>query len=307
MNSIKKVSIIGTGAIGATFASTIHDHIGDDLRIIASGERYDRYKNNGFIINEKAYDFNYVKPDESVEKADLLLIAVKYHHLDQVVNEIKNHVGENTIILSLLNGINSEEIISQYYDMNQILYSLVFKVDATRDGNKIIHSLPGTIAFGEADNAVYSDKVEKVKAFFDAAGVDYEIPEDMIKKMWWKFMVNVGINQSSAILKAPYGVFQSSDEALQLLKDTMQEVIILANVLGIGLEVSDMDIFIDLLFNLSKDGKTSMLQDVLAKRKTEVEMFAKVVIELGNEHNLMLPINDMMYKMIKVIEDTYEY
>jgi 2-dehydropantoate 2-reductase len=305
MTSVKKVSIIGTGAIGATFASTIHDYIGEDLRIIASDERYDRYEKNGFVINGKAYDFNYVKPEETVEKADLILIAVKYHHLDQVVKEIENHVGEDTIILSLLNGINSEEIISQYYNMEQILYSLVFKVDATRDGNKITHSLPGTIAFGEEKNDTHSKKVKKVKAFFDAAGVDYEIPKDMIKKMWWKFMVNVGINQSSAILKAPYGVFQSSDEALELLKDTMQEVIILANVLGVDLEENDMDTFIDLLFNLSKDGKTSMLQDVLAKRKTEVEMFAKVVCDLGNEHNLKLPINEMMYKMIKVIEDSY--
>lgn len=305
MTSIKKVSIIGTGAIGATFASTIHEHIGDNLRIIASGERYERYKKNGFIINGKTYDFNYVKPEETVEKADLLLIAVKYHHLDQVNKEIQKHVDENTIILSLLNGINSEEIIAEYYNMEQILYSLVFKIDATRDGNNITHSLPGTIAFGEEQNDVYSEKVEKVKDFFDAAGVNYEIPKDMIKKMWWKFMVNVGINQSSAILKAPYGVFQSSDEALDLLKDTMREVIILANVLGIDLEEKDMDEFIDLLLNLSVEGKTSMLQDVLAKRKTEVEMFAKVVIELGNKHNLKLPINDMMYKMIKVIEDTY--
>jgi len=182
---------------------------------------------------------------------------------------------------------------------------LVFKVDATRNGNRITHSLPGTIAFGEEKNEVYSEKVQKVKAFFDTANVNYEIPEDMIKKMWWKFMVNVGINQSSAILKAPYGVFQSSDEALELLKDSMREVIILANVLGVDLEENDMQTFIDLLFNLSKDGKTSMLQDVMAKRKTEVEMFAKVVCDLGKEHNLRLPINDMMYKMIKVIEATY--
>jgi len=305
MTSIKKVSIIGTGAIGATFASTIHGCIGDDLRIIASGERYDRYKKNGFIINGETYNFNYVKPRETVEKADLLLIAVKYHHLDRVIKEIENHVGENTIILSLLNGINSEDIISQYYDMSQILFSLVFKVDATRDGNIITHSLPGTIAFGEEKNEVYSEKVQKVKTFFDLAGVNYEIPEDMIRKMWWKFMVNVGINQSSAVLKAPYGVFQSSEEALELLKDSMREVIILANVLGVDLEENDMQTFIDLLFNLSKDGKTSMLQDVMAKRKTEVEMFAKVVCDLGKEHNLRLPINDMMYKMIKVIEATY--
>lgn len=305
MMSIKKVSIIGTGAIGATFAATIHDHIGDNLRIIASGERYKRYKAKGFSINKKAYDFNYVQPKELVEKADLLLIAVKYHHLDQVVKEIRNHVGKDTIILSLLNGINSEEIIGKHYDMNQILYSLVFKIDATREGNKISHSLPGTIAFGNKNNEVLSNKVKKVKDFFDKADVDYEIPIDMIRKMWWKFMVNVGINQSSAILKAPYGVFQSSKEALELLKDTMDEVVLLANVLGINLEQKDVDSFIELLFNLSSDGKTSMLQDVLAKRKTEVEMFAKVVCDLGKEHNLELPINDMMYKMIKVIEETY--
>jgi 2-dehydropantoate 2-reductase len=305
MESIKKVSLIGTGAIGGTFASQLYDSIGDDLRIITDEERYERYSKQGFIINERQYDFNYVKPDEVVEPADLLLIAVKYHHLPTVLDQIENHIGDNTIILSLLNGINSESIVGKRYGMDKLLYSLVFRVDATREGNVINHSLPGTIVFGEKNNEEYSQRVLKVKALFDAAGIHYQIPEDMMYKLWWKFMVNVGINQTSAILRAPYQVFQEQQEALDLLKDTMREVIVLANALGIDLKEEDMQEFIDLLHDLSGEGRTSMLQDVLAHRKTEVEMFAKVVCDLGEEHNIATPINKMLYQMIKTIENTY--
>ena len=124
----------------------------------------------------------------------------------------------------------------------------------------------------------------------------------MIRMLWWKFMVNVGMNQASAVMGAPYGVFQSSSEAHSLMVDLMREVIDLAHKAGIDLREQDLDDWNSVLETLSPEGKTSMLQDVEAGRKTEVEVFAGNVVELGEKYGLPTPVNRTFLRIIQVLE-----
>jgi 2-dehydropantoate 2-reductase len=115
-------------------------------------------------------------------------------------------------------------------------------------------------------------------------------------------MINVGINQASAVLRAPYSVFQTSQEARDLMESAMQEVIMLAEKERVPLSKEDINNWETVLFGLNPEGKTSMLQDVEAHRKTEVEMFAGKVIELGTRHNVSTPVNQKLFNMIKEID-----
>jgi 2-dehydropantoate 2-reductase len=124
----------------------------------------------------------------------------------------------------------------------------------------------------------------------------------MIQTLWWKFMINVGINQASAALRSTYGLFQTSREAKDLMESAMREVAAIARGLGIDLTEEDILKWNRVLSGLSPGGKTSMLQDVEAGRKTEVEMFAGKVMELGRRHNIPTPVNEKLYRLIKGME-----
>ena len=124
----------------------------------------------------------------------------------------------------------------------------------------------------------------------------------MLRILWWKYMINVGINQASAVLRAPYGIFQTSKEARELMAAAMREVIALAEKLHIALSEQDMADFDPFLMRLSPQGKTSMLQDVEAGRKTEVEMLAGKVMEMGRRLGVPTPVNRMLYDQIRKIE-----
>ena len=115
-------------------------------------------------------------------------------------------------------------------------------------------------------------------------------------------MINVGINQASAVLRAPYSVFQTSQEARDLMESAMQEVIILAEKEKIPLSKEDIKNWESVLSGLNPEGKTSMLQDVEANRKTEVGMFAGKVIELGRRHHIPTPVNQRLFDIIKEME-----
>ena len=302
MNKIKKVYLIGLGAIGGAYAGRIQENLPGCLKVVANRERAGRYGSSGIRINGATVAFDYVYPDEVKEKADLLLIAVKQHHLLQTIEDIRELIGPDTIILSLLNGISSEEIIGGIYGMDKMLYSFCVGTDATRTGTEINFGNIGNIIFGDRTNSETSQKVKMVREFFDKAHVPYKIPEDIIREQWWKFMMNVGINQVSAVLRAPYGVFNTPGAARDLMFAASQEVLDISAKAGILLNHEDLERYAKILETLSPDGKTSMFQDVEAGRKTEVEIFAGTVIELGRKYDVATPVNHVLFKLIKALE-----
>ncbi|HOP72337.1 MAG TPA: ketopantoate reductase family protein [Thermoclostridium caenicola] len=301
---IKRAHISGLGAIGSVFASFLYEHDRESVKVIVDAERARRYQAQGITVNGKRYDFDYVISQPSVEPADLILIAVKGHHLGESIEAIRPFVGENTILLSLLNGITSEDILAREFGDAHILHGFVVGTDATREGLSTRYSNKGKIVFGHK-NKPDSEDVQAVKAFFDRTGVPYANPSDILKEQWWKFLLNVGINQTSAVLRAPYWIFQNIQEARDLMMSAAREVLPIAQKEGINLKEEDIANFLPLVDTMAPDGKTSMLQDVEAGRKTEVELFAQTVVELGRKHGIPTPVNEMLYRMLRIIEQTY--
>ncbi|MFW5788642.1 MAG: ketopantoate reductase family protein [Spirochaetota bacterium] len=126
----------------------------------------------------------------------------------------------------------------------------------------------------------------------------------MVRTLWWKFMINVGINQASAILRASYGVFQRSEHARALMRAAMDEVIRLSRATGTGLTDADLAAWFETLATLDPGGKTSMLQDVEAGRPTEVDLFADTVVRLAGEHGLDAPVNRTFGQIIRAWEES---
>jgi 2-dehydropantoate 2-reductase len=278
------------------------DGSGFSTMLVAEGERYDRLKSEGLVINKKKYSIPVVHPDEAVPPADLILVALKNHDLPDAVHDLKKLVGNETIILSVMNGLDSEKYLGSVYGMDKLLYAIAVGIDALREGNSVIYTVSGKIVFGEADNSSPSERVLRVQNAFDRAGIKFETPTDMIRALWWKFMVNVGINQASAVMRAPYGVFQSSPEARKLVETLMHEVIVLAAREGVNLVEKDVDEWNAVLNGLSPNGKTSMLQDIEAGRKTEVDIFGGKVVDLGKKHGIPTPVNQTLLSIIHVLE-----
>ena len=120
---IKNVIICGLGAIGLTYADRLQDVC--NLRILADKTRIDRYLKDTPKVNGKDLKLNYITPDDS-GIADLIIISTKFNGLDDAIKYIKKFVGDNTIIISLLNGLSSEEKIAKVYGKDKI-YSYVRK------------------------------------------------------------------------------------------------------------------------------------------------------------------------------------
>ena len=291
MSIIRKVYLIGLGAIGGMIACRLQERGHCDLKVIVDPQRRSKYMEQGVTVNDKACYFDYLSPEEVDEAADLIILAVKNHHLDAAIRQIRPFVGQSTHLLSLLNGIDSEMVLGREFGMEKLLYSFIVATDAVRIRTGIQYSNIGKIVFGEKGISTPSARVEVIRSLIESAGIPCDIPKDIMRELWWKFMMNVGANQTSAILRAPYGVYARSQTARDLMRDACLEVVQVAQKVGIALVEADIETCYTILANLSPDKKTSMLQDVEARRKTEVEAFSGTIIRLGQEYGVQTPVN----------------
>lgn len=299
---INSVYIAGLGAIGGMYASRLQEVPSLTVKVIADRERIERYRNETVTVNGKPFFFDYITPGDGNRPADLIIIAVKSTTLGQAVQDISGFMGKETVIVSLLNGISSEELIGQQVGMEHLLYAFGLGMDTMREGMAIRYTNMGRIVFGEKENRVLSDRVLLVKDLFERARIPYRIPEDMLHAMWFKFMLNVGVNQASAILRAPYGVFRTNKEARDLMIAAAREVLQLSQRCGINLNEDHITEFLSIIDGLDPNGKTSMLQDVEAGRKTEVDIFAGTIMQLGRKYETATPVNEVFYRIIRAME-----
>jgi 2-dehydropantoate 2-reductase len=302
--NIQKVTLIGLGAMGVFFAPKLEACLGkDNFKVLADGERKKRLETSGVTVNGINYKFNIITPDELGDPADLIIMAVKDTGLSQAIKDIRNQVGGNTQILCVMNGIDSEEKIAAVYGWEHVLYSYMRVSIVMKDGIADFDPAFGKVYFGEAKNAELTERVKNIKELFETSGIAYSIDTDMIKGIWFKFMCNIGENMTCALLGIPFGAYQVSEHANAIRRQAMWEVVELANHLGIDLGEEDMNRQEATINRIPFENKPSTLQDLENGRKTEIEMFAGKVVELGENLGIKTPLNWIFYHGIKVCEE----
>ncbi|MCU6686323.1 ketopantoate reductase family protein [Dorea acetigenes] len=302
-HKIKKISLIGLGAMGSFFAPRLEKAYGEGFRIIADGERKKRLETEGVTINGVNYRFPVITPQTEGDKADLILIGVKGYALEQAIQDIRNQVGEHTLILSLLNGVDSEEKLEAVYGEEHVLYAFMRMSIVMKDGKADFDPYWGKIHFGEKINQEYSERVLRVKEVFDCADIPYEIEEDMRKGIWFKYMCNIGENLTCALLGIPFGVYRNNEDANWLRRNAMREVAAIAQRKGIDIGEKEIALQEETVKTIPYENKLSTLQDLEAGKRTEIEMFAGTVIRMGRELGVPTPINEVLYHGIRVLEE----
>lgn len=302
---IRKTAIVGMGALGLLYAKQITKILGNDaVSFIMDSERIEKYKDVTFTINNEEYKFN-LQDKDAADVYDLVIVAVKYNGLKSAIEAMKNCVDEHTVIMSVMNGITSENIIAQTFGKSHLIYTVAQGMDAMKFGNDLRFTQMGELRIGIIEPNQQGN-LDKVIEFFDYVEMPYTNDSDILHRMWAKFMLNVGVNQTCLAYTTTYsGCLEEGSEANKVFIDAMKEVVTLANAEGIELSDKDIEEYCKIIRTLDPDGVPSMRQDGIAKRKSEVEMFAGTVIEMAKKHKIPTPANKLLYDKIHEIESTY--
>ncbi len=284
---------------------------GFDVGFLARGERAERLRRRPLTVNGTPLAVPVVEGDAvGVRPADLVILAVKDRQLADAVDEMASVMGPDTVVLSVMNGLDSEEVLAARFGWERVLLCVAMAMDAQKDGDAVLFRQAGRLVFGRPDgpgdgpvggsgDGPVDAAMVRVQEALTRAGLAWESPPDMRRRLWWKFMVNTGINQASAVLRMPYGAFQSEGDPRALMWALMDEVVAVARPEGVSLGAEDLATWDRVLAGQPAQGWTSMHQDVEAGRPTEVESFAGRVVALGRSHGVPTPYNQAILWILR--------
>ena len=298
---IKSVAVLGAGAVGSYVIWGLSSRKDIRLAVIAEGPRAERLKQQGITINGTTYRPQVWTPQEA-NGVDLLVVALKYGALPGALDSIAAAVGPNTTVMSLMNGVDSEELIAAQVGAEHLLYSFI-KVTSHKevDGYHFDPDATLGVIYGERFAPFESERVQAVRELFTDSGVNFRVTEHIQEEMWSKFRLNVCNNLPQAILGAGVGCYRDSVHMKAISDGLCHELEAIAVAKGIDLSKVDAS---------SRHGslvppatRYSTLQDLDAGRHTEIDMFSGALMRMGQELGIPTPYNEYTYHMIKALEE----
>ena len=297
---IQKVALLGAGAVGSYVIWGLSRCADIQFGVVAEGTRAERLK-QGCMVNGVVYHPAVWTPQEA-HGADLLIVALKYGALPGAMDSIRTITAENTTVMSLMNGVDSEELIAAEIGAPHLLYSLI-KVASHREGSGYCFDPETTIGiiYGELTAPYQSERVRAVAALFEAAGLRARATEHIREEMWSKFRLNVCNNLPQAVLGAGVGCYRDSVHIKAISNGLRGELEAIAAAKGIDLSKAAASSGHGSA--VPPTARYSTLQDLDARRHTEIDMFSGALIRMGKELGIPTPYNEYTYHIIKALEE----
>ena len=303
MNSLSDIVLLGAGAVGILPAAKLLTLTDVKLTAAADCRRIERYRRDGIFFNGEKLPLTFISPAEAEAQfpADLIIVATKTTALEEALENVAPLTGKNTIFFPVLNGISAPELISRRFPGNIVLRGFFLGHASVREGNHIRHDGVGCFFCGGEAGAV-----NKLRELFDRAGIKLEVPADIDHAIWKKFILNVGINQTQAMFYADYGAVQRDEQLLDYCRKLMEEAAAVAeaeNISGTNEMIADG---MQVVLTMPENVKTSMLQDMLAHRPSEVDAFAGTLCAKARKYGIPTPLNDEVFAEIRRREAGYK-
>ena len=302
-----KIAIIGAGAMGCLYGAKLSAVPENEVYLIdVWKEHIDAINENGLTMEENGafLSFNHLKAviDPAIAGiCDLAIVFVKSTLTSISVKENKGVFGPNTIALTLQNGLGNIDLIRAEIGENNVIAGTTAHGATMLGPGKMRHAGKGMTIIGELDGQ-HTARIGEIAEIFEAAGIETTLSDNVLGLVWDKLMVNVGINALTGITKMYNGELLRHPEIEQILEAAVTEAYTVACAKGIRLSTSDPVGHTKEICRLTSVNKSSMLQDILNHKLTEIDMINGAIVREGASVGVAAPVNLVLTNLIKFIQ-----
>ncbi|OGX40889.1 MAG: hypothetical protein A2984_00070 [Omnitrophica WOR_2 bacterium RIFCSPLOWO2_01_FULL_41_12] len=310
-----KIVIVGPGAMGCLFAAFLAKstpacrQAGVEIWILDKNpERAKRINQQGISVEGISGNWQVeVKATASVEeiaRADLIVICVKSYDTKEAISNAKSLIGDNTKVLTLQNGIGNIEIMAEVVGSEKVIAGVTNLGATLMDIGKVRHAGKGETVIGRIDGKIPME-LRTIREVFNKAGLEARISRDIKGLLWSKLIINAGINALTAITRLNNGRLVEFEGTRRILREAVTEAIRIAKRKRIKLIYDDPLAKVEAVCEATSTNVSSMLQDVLRKKRTEVDFINGVIVRQGQELGIPVPVNSILVDLVKTIEISY--
>ena len=300
-----KIVIMGAGAMGGLFGGLLA-FSGEEVWLVdVRKEQVDVIRSVGLTLEEgdklQIIGVNATQDVSSLGKADLVIFFVKTYHTEQAVSDALALEKEDTIFLTLQNGLGNEEILCKRINRKKVMLGVTGQGATLLGPGHVRHAGRGKTFIGELDQGV-SERAIQVAKMFCEADIDTEVSADIHNLIWDKLLVNVGINALTALTQLKNGQLLDYPEALRIMEALVSEAAEVARQTGIRIEGNPFE-RVKTVAEATRENRSSMGQDVDFRRKTEIDSINGAVVREAKRLGLHAPYNEVVTDLIKMIEN----
>tara|TARA_B100000965_G_scaffold392341_1_gene401777 strand:+ start:1162 stop:2106 length:945 start_codon:yes stop_codon:yes gene_type:complete len=307
-----KVAVLGAGAMGCLFGGLLAEKGLDVVLIDVWKEHVDAINSKGLKMDGHGGDrFIKIKATtdpSTLKPVDAIIIMCKATALEKALNNSKNIIGKNTMLMSFQNGIGHEAIMQKIAGKDKVLGGTTTQASNILGPGHIKNhaALPSWI--GEYEGGM-SDRVKDIAETFTAHNLETIAAPDIKKRKWMKLFALTAIGPLSSIFDLHHTDLYIRNKNQQVSRELGKKIILetreVAKADGVDVSEDECLEMFNKIVDSKQTNKSSMCFDILNKRKTEIEFINGAVSKIGKSHGVKTPMNDLMYKMIIVKEGTY--
>jgi 2-dehydropantoate 2-reductase len=303
-----KITIVGPGAMGCLLAAFLSKSKEEIWLLDKNPERAKKIKEQGIKVEGVSGNWQ-VKVNISIEAQeistqDLIIIAVKSYDTKDAVKNIKPMLGESTLVLSLQNGLGNTEIISELTGQERTLGGITNQGATLLDTGCVRHAGRGETVLGRMDGKI-SAELRSIREVLNKAGLEARISKDIKAILWSKLIINVAINALTAITRLNNGRLIEFEASRKILEEAVNEAVKVAKKKRIKLIYDDPLSKAEAVCEATAGNVSSMLQDVLKQRRTEIDFINAAVIRHAQSLGIPTPVNSVLTNLVKTIEASY--
>ena len=300
--------IFGTGGVGGFYGGLLAK-CGKEVVFIARGEQFRALKEKGLTVKSfkhgefKINETNKIKFTDNPKdagKADVVFVCVKSYDTKQVAPLIKPMLKEDTLVVSVQNGIENEEILSEVLGRNHVLGATAFVGTYVSEPGTVIHEAAGLLEIGELSGEE-TERVKRLVEELKKCGIEARVSKDINYTLWKKLVWNVAFNPYSVVTKATVGEMLSLPETKEVLKKLMEECYKVAEAYGVKLSPKIMENYLKSSPDLM-NYRTSMLLDFERGKRIEIEGITGALIRKAEKKGIPVPYNKCIYATVKLLE-----
>jgi len=302
---LMKFLVVGAGAVGGYFGGRLLEK-GADVTFLVREGRMRNLQEKGLVIHSD-YGNATLSPKtiiagEEVELYDVILLSTKAYHLDNAIDDIRPYVGENTMVIPLLNGMAHYNKLDEQFGREKVIGGLCY-IEATLDSEgAVIQKGPlHMLVYGERSGQE-SERIIKLAVALKGTKADFQLSSTIIEDLWHKYLFIATMSGITTLMRAPIGPICNHPSGMETIKQLTKEIIDVMNVAGAPISNELETIQMEKIANLAPEMKSSMQRDMEKGLPVEADHLHGYLLEIAKTADLPVPVLEAVYANLKIYE-----
>ncbi|HDR4510522.1 TPA: 2-dehydropantoate 2-reductase [Bacillus cereus] len=301
-----RILVLGAGGVGGFFGGRLVEK-GEDVTFLVRSKRKKQLEERGLVIRSVNGDFSFqpklITKEDRTAPFDVILFSTKAYHLNEAIQDLKPFVGENTVIIPLLNGIAHVSLLQKEFGEEKVIGGLCFIETTLNDEGEIVQTSDANrLVFGEMKSQ-HAEKIKHISKAFAGTKSSFVLSENITQDMWHKYLFITVMSGVTTLMRAPIGPIRESEGGRDFIQNLFEECMQIMRCIGAPIKDNIVQEHMKTIDKISYNMKSSMQRDMEKGSSIEGTHLQGYLLDVAEQFSIAAPLLGTIYQNLKVYEE----